>query len=72
MDKALLQDCMIIGTGAVFGACLRHSCSKFQNTKGVSPWGICVVNIAGSFMLGCVSVAALDPRAQLLLGTGTI
>ena len=61
---------------AAAGACARYLLDGLvqDRTSGEFPWGTCVINISGSFILGVVSGLALyhafPTEAKLVLGTG--
>lgn len=63
-------DLVLVATGAVGGAILRHSVSEYGKARAQGPAAILCVNVVGSFALGAVSAAAAPQKAQLLLGTG--
>jgi fluoride exporter len=61
---------------AALGACARYLLDGAvqDHTSGEFPWGTCVINITGSFILGVLSGLALyhafPGDAKLVLGTG--
>ena len=59
---------LLVALGAAVGAPLRHVVG--HHLDGRMPWGILLVNVAGSFLLGVFSALALSGSAMALLGTG--
>ena len=59
---------LLVALGAAVGAPLRHLVG--HHLDGRMPWGILLVNVAGSFLLGVFSALALSGSAMALLGTG--
>ena len=55
-------DLVLVATGAVGGAILRHSVSEYGKARAQGPAAILCVNVVGSFALGAVSAAAA-PRS---------
>jgi CrcB protein len=82
----LAGDAATLGVGAFLGAFCRHQIGRVaveviaENPKTLGPWAgyhTAGINVAGSFILGCISQApqppalsGLSPRAKLLLGVG--
>jgi len=58
---------LLVALGAAIGAPLRHLVSRMFPT--VFPWGTLLVNVAGSFLLGLLTVAVRGPWLALL-GSG--
>ncbi|NNG19833.1 CrcB family protein [Naumannella sp. ID2617S] len=56
--------------GGAIGAVLRYCISHWLGAGGGIPWGTLLVNLAGSFLLGCVLGAGLPGWLLALLGTG--
>lgn len=54
------------------GACLRYlaDVALMSSTKSGFPWGIVIVNITGSFVLGVVTAAL--PDAAFIVGAGLL
>jgi fluoride ion exporter CrcB/FEX len=68
---SLLLDGAAIGGGAACGALLRYGATKVQEHYKCGPWGVCVINMAGSFVLGALSVSSqVDQRLKLMVGVG--
>jgi len=68
---SLLLDGVAIGGGAACGALLRYGATKVQEHYKCGPWAIPVINMAGSFVLGALSVSSqVDPRVKLMVGVG--
>ncbi|MFI9813701.1 fluoride efflux transporter CrcB [Saccharothrix variisporea] len=63
---------LLVFLGAAAGAPLRYLVDRFVQSRHdtVFPWGTLTVNVAGSFVLGCLAGAAVDPATAALLGTG--
>lgn len=59
---------LFVALGAAVGAVLRYVVAR--RFGGRFPWGILLVNVAGSFVLGVLTGAAVPSDWQLLLGTG--
>jgi CrcB protein len=61
---------------AAVGACARYLLDAFvqSRTDGEFPWGTCVINVSGSFVLGVITGLALHHGlglgSKLVLGTG--
>lgn len=70
------------GVGAVLRVVLDGSVGAVVARRAAArgrpswPWGIALVNVSGSFLLGVVTgaagTAALDPATALVLGTGLL
>lgn len=58
----------LVVVGGALGAVVRYLASRRLNRPG-APWGTFGVNVAGSFVLGCV-LARADPATAALVGTG--
>jgi len=68
---SLLLDGVAIGGGAACGALLRYGATKVQEHYKCGPWAIPLINMAGSFVLGALSVSSqVDPRVKLMVGVG--
>lgn len=63
---------LLVALGAAVGAPIRYLVNELFNARQSSafPWATLVVNGCGSFILGALSVAALDSQWFSLLGTG--
>ena len=59
---------LLVALGAAVGAPLRYVAGHLLD--GRLPWGTLLVNVAGSFLLGACSAAALSDSALALIGTG--
>lgn len=68
----MLVNFLLVGFGAALGAMLRYGISVFVKSKWKTnfPYATFFINITGSFLLGFLVSAAIDPAWQLLLGTG--
>jgi fluoride exporter len=61
---------------AAAGACARYLLDGLVHarTGGDYPWGTCLINVSGSFVLGAITGLALDHGlgvdSKLVLGTG--
>lgn len=65
-------DVLLVAGGGALGAVARYLTDwvvAARLGRGF-PWGTLLVNVVGSFMLGLIVGAAVDPSAALLLGTG--
>src|SRR3954469_11900362 len=72
-----MQEFLLIGAGAVFGANLRYWITNYLAARWgqLFPYGTLVINITGSFLLGFVLTLIAnrlvsDPGYRLLIGTG--
>jgi CrcB protein len=65
---------LFVVLGAAVGAPLRYLADRFiqQRHDSVFPWGTCMVNVAGSALLGALAGAgnAVPGAVAALLGTG--
>lgn len=59
---------LCVALGAAVGASLRFVLGQLLDAR--FPWGTMLVNVAGSFLLGLLSGAALSGDAMALLGMG--
>lgn len=61
---------LLVFLGAAAGASLRYLADRFVRSRHPSPfpWATLAVNVAGSFLLGCLVGAA--PAVWALAGTG--
>ncbi|WP_433269928.1 fluoride efflux transporter CrcB [Actinosynnema sp. CS-041913] len=61
---------LLVFVGAAAGAVGRYLVDRFLQARHDStfPWGTLTVNVAGSFILGCV--AGADPVWTALIGVG--
>src|SRR5690349_10395076 len=71
---ALMQEFLLIGAGAVFGANLRYWITNYLAARWgqIFPYGTLVINITGSFLLGFVLTLIAnrlvsDPGYRLLI-----
>lgn len=68
-----LMTAALVFVGGGIGAALRHFVGESMPTRLRSsfPWAIMMVNVVGSFGMGCVVViAAAEPNVLALVGTG--
>ena len=63
---------LLVALGAAVGAPLRHFVG--HHLDGRMPWGILLVNVAGSFLLGMFSALALSgsPAEPCVMGGRTV
>ena len=62
---------LLVAAGAAVGAPLRFLLATWlDDADHPVPWGTFGVNVAGSFVLGCLTGAAVGGSAYALLGTG--
>jgi len=72
----MLTRYLLVALGGALGSVLRFFLSQFCNVQlgGAFPWGIMIVNVTGSFVLGLVTGLLLfrhDPtNLKLIVGTG--
>ena len=59
---------VLVALGAAVGAPLRHLAGHHLDRR--LPWGILLVNVAGSFLLGMFVALGLSGGAWALLGAG--
>ncbi|MET1060802.1 MAG: CrcB family protein [Nocardioides sp.] len=59
---------VLVALGAAVGAPLRHLAGHHLDRR--LPWGILLVNVAGSFLLGMFVALGLSGSSWALLGTG--
>jgi fluoride exporter len=63
---------VLVGLGAALGAMLRYGLGQAIATKDL-PWATALINLSGSFLLGCVAaIWAKDHPTRLLLGVGLL
>jgi CrcB protein len=62
---------LLVAAGAAIGAPVRYLADRTVQRRRDSPlpWGTLTVNVAGSFILGLLTVTT-DPTVTLLLGVG--
>ena len=72
-----METLLIIGLGGFIGANVRYLISQWADARfGTAfPWGILLINVSGSLLLGIFLAFAaervnLDPRIRLFLATG--
>ncbi|MBA3525136.1 MAG: CrcB family protein [Geodermatophilaceae bacterium] len=63
---------MLVAAGAAIGAPLRYVlvAAVDRRTASLAPWGVHVVNTAGSFALAVIIGAAIPAQWLALVGTG--
>jgi CrcB protein len=67
---------LVVGAGGLLGAPSRYLLDRAISRRIESdlPWGTCVINITGSFLLGLLTGLTLadhlSPTGKALLGTG--
>lgn len=63
---------LLVVLGAAVGAPLRYATDRIVQARHDTgfPWGIFVVNVAGSLVLGLVLGAVAPPAVIALVGTG--
>ena len=59
---------VLVALGAAVGSPLRHLAGHHLDQR--LPWGILLVNVAGSFLLGMFVALGLSGSSLALLGTG--
>jgi fluoride exporter len=59
---------VLVGLGAAVGAPLRHLAGHHLDRR--LPWGILLVNVAGSFLLGMLVALGLSGSTLAVLGVG--
>lgn len=59
-----------VAPGAAVGAPLRYLADRAFNVGRSFPWGIFVVNVAGSFILGPLMSLPVGPVTSAVLGLG--
>lgn len=61
---------LYVALGAALGAPVRYLLGRGLDREGRPPWGTVLANVAGSFLLGLVSVVGLSTSALAFLGAG--
>ena len=63
---------LLVALGAAVGAPLRYLTDRAMRARfgPAFPWGTFVVNVVGSFVLGLVAGAVLEPAVVAVVGTG--
>ena len=63
---------LLVAVGAAVGAPLRYVVDRWIQARHdmLFPWGTFVVNVVGSFVLGCLLGARPDASTVAALGTG--
>ncbi|MGC0415144.1 fluoride efflux transporter FluC [Embleya sp. AB8] len=63
---------LMVVLGALVGAPVRYLTDRWVSTrwKSTLPWGVLLVNVSGSLILGVLTGLAPDARIATLVGTG--
>ena len=61
---------LLVVLGGALGAPLRYLTAHLLDRPLVSHWGTFAVNVAGSFLLGLLTGAAVEGTVMALLGVG--
>ncbi len=64
-----LPDVLLVSAGGAIGAVARYLVGQALPSRPV-PWGTLIVNVAGSFLLGIVTIAVASATGGLTLAVG--